>query len=108
MYLPPVLRRDLAQLDQFLGRGVEGRRVDQRRADAERARLHLLADQASHLVELFRRRLAVLEADHVLADGRRADERRDVGARCRALRARCRYSASVVQVMSNLMSPFSS
>ncbi len=78
MYLPRYLCRHLAELDQLLGAGIERRRIDQRRADAERARLHLAADDGPHLVELRGRRLPVGESDHVLADGRRAEERSDV------------------------------
>ena len=76
--LAAVLRGHLAQLDQFLGARVERRRVDQRRADPERALFHLLTHERAHLVELSRRGLPILEADDVLADRRRADERRDV------------------------------
>ena len=76
--LAAVLRRHLAQLDELLGAGVRGRRVDQRRSDPERARFHFPAHELPHAIELLRRRLLVFESNHVLADGRGAEVRRDV------------------------------
>ncbi len=73
-----ILRGDLAELDQLLGLRVKRRRINQRRADPERARFHFLADKLAHLLELFRSRLFVFEADDEIADGGRADERSDV------------------------------
>ena len=73
-----IFRRDFAQLDQLLGLGVKRRRINQRGADPERARFHLLPDELPHLLELFRRRLFVFEANDKIADRGRADERRDV------------------------------
>ena len=105
MYLPPVLRRDLAQLDQLVGRRVERRRVDQRRADAERALLHRLPHERAHLVELLPASAARLRGRSRArgSSWRRRTTRRS--ARRRASRGRRRYSPSVVQVMSYLMSP---
>ena len=73
-----VFGRDFAQLDQLLGLRVERRRINERCADAERARLHFLAHELAHLLELLRRRRLVFEADDVLANRGRADERSHV------------------------------
>ena len=73
-----IFRGDFAELDQLLGLGVKRRRINQRRADPERARFHFLADQLAHLLELLRRRLFVFEANDVIANRGRADERSDV------------------------------
>ena len=78
MYLPPVPRRDLRQLDEVLGRVERVRRVDERGADPERPRLHLAPHELAHGVELGRGGPTVVEADHVLADRAGADERGDV------------------------------
>ena len=78
MYLPWYSPAAFAQRDQLLRRRIEARRVDQRRPDAERAVRHLLPHERLHPFELRRGRLAILEPDDVLADGRGADERRDV------------------------------
>ena len=69
-----VLRRDLAQLDQLFGFRKERGRINQGRRDAERPGLHLAPHQLPHLVELFRRRWFVFQADNVFADRGRADE----------------------------------
>ncbi len=78
MYLPPVLGRHLAELDQLLGGRERIRRVDQRRPDPERASLHLLPNELPHAIELGRSRRPVRQADDVLAQGTGADERRDI------------------------------
>ena len=106
--LAAVLRRDLAQLDQLLGRGVEGRRVDQRRADAERARFHLLPHERAHLARAaaavgFWSSRPMTCSRIVVAPTNEAT----FGETPRFSSSR-RYSASVVHVMSYLMSPCSS
>ncbi len=70
---------DLRERDEVGGVGERVGRVLQRRCDAESALVHRLGDQRAHLVELVGRRLARVEADDVLAQRARADERCDVG-----------------------------
>ena len=67
------------QGDQLRRFGVIRRRVDQRRADAHRAFLHRLADQRAHLRQLGGRRIDVLFAELMHANGGRSDERGEVG-----------------------------
>src|SRR5262249_57396848 len=67
-----VLRGDLAELDELLRGRVVARGIDEGRADPERARLHLLADEVAHRVELRRRRVALVESDDVRAKRRRS------------------------------------
>ena len=86
-------------------RGVERRRVDERRADAERARLHLLAHERPHLVELLPA-WASCPRGRSRARGWSSRRRtRPRSARCRAAPATPGTRHSVVQVMSYLMSP---
>ena len=59
---------DLVECDDLFGRGIDGRRIDQRSRQADRARLHRLADQALHPLELRGRCLAVDVADRDRAD----------------------------------------
>ncbi len=73
-----VGRGGLAQRDQLVGPGVEGRGVDQRRAHAERAFLHRLPDERLHPREFLGRRRPVVVIELVHAHGGRADEGRDV------------------------------
>ena len=84
--MPPYGRATSAELDQLFRGGEERRRVDQRRADAERAGLHLLADQAAHTLELVGRRRAVVVADDVRRAGssRRRTTRRSARRPCRS------------------------
>ena len=74
-----VLRRDLRQLDDFLGLGVVGRDVEESGREAERAVLHRLAHEVAHFVEFLDGGGAVLHADHPLAGPRVAGEEADVG-----------------------------
>ncbi len=78
MYLPPY---GAAAAHSSISSSVDGEergRIDQRRADAERAGRHLVADEAAHRVHLGGRRRAVVLADRVDAECRRADVRGDV------------------------------
>ena len=79
-YPPPSSPPALVSATSSGGLRIEGRRVDQRGADAERAFAHRLADQVLHARELIRRRLAVGVAQLVDAHGGCADEAGDVGA----------------------------
>jgi hypothetical protein len=74
-----VLGRDLAQLDEFFCGGIRRGRVDQRRGDAHRAFFHRFGHEGLHRLELRRRRRDVVPAEHVDSNGRRRDERADVG-----------------------------
>ena len=73
-----VFGRGLAEFDQFVGLGVERRRVDQRRTDAERALFHRLAHVAAHAFEFVVRRRPVIVAHLVDPQRGRTDERRHV------------------------------
>ena len=75
---PFVFGRDFAELDQLFRLRVKRRWINQRCADPKRARLHFLGHQLTHLLELLRCRSAVIEANDVLANGRRANERGDI------------------------------
>ena len=70
-----VFGRDFAELDELIGPGIKGRRINQRRANAERAGFHFPPNEFAHLIELPRRRRFIFESDHVFADRGRADKR---------------------------------
>ena len=74
------LGHERRQLRRF---GICRRRIDERRANAERAILHRLANKRAHPVKLRRRRVDVLLAKLMYANGGGSDEGRDV--RCNAL-----------------------
>ncbi len=67
-----------ATLDQLLGPGVKGRRINQRRTDAERAGFHFLPDELAHFIQLLWRGLFVFKTDDVFANRGRTDERGDI------------------------------
>ena len=73
-----VAGRHLAQLDQLLRVGVVSRGVLQGRGDAQGTIAHLALHQPPHLLQVVGRRLLVLQAEDVLAHGRRPQERRHV------------------------------
>ena len=73
-----VRRRRLAQRDELIGRCVRGGCVDERRPDTERAVAHRGVDERAHAPQLFGRGGPVVVGELVHADGRGADERRDV------------------------------
>jgi len=65
----------LAQRDELVRPGVEGRGVDQGRADAQRALLHRRTHERAHAHEFLSGRRTVVVVDDVHAHGGRADER---------------------------------
>ena len=74
-------RRNLAgEFDNLLRIGKAARGVDQAGGHAEGAVAHRFADILFHPGHLLCRRLAVVVAHHLLADGTQSDEVADVGA----------------------------
>ncbi len=80
-----VPRGDLGQLDDLVGGREAIGHVLQRRAHAERALLHRLRHDLSHLVELRRRGAPIVLANDVVPDAAGADEGGDVDRRVRSL-----------------------
>ena len=68
----------MRQSDQLVGLGVNVRWINQCAGEAEGAVLHGLLDEGLHLLQLGRRRGAIVVANHSFADLCRADVRADV------------------------------
>ncbi|MFN9946608.1 MAG: hypothetical protein ACK56S_07155 [Planctomycetota bacterium] len=84
-----LVRRDgLGERDEFVGRGVDARHVDQARRHAERARAHALVDERRHARQFASVGRAVRGAEHRAADGAVADEAAVVDADAALLQAR--------------------
>ncbi len=73
------LRGDLGEFDEFVGLCEHTGDVDERSRQAHGALVHRPAHVAAHPLELLGRGRTIVQADLVGANGRGADERRNVG-----------------------------